>query len=31
MRSSLPESRSGSVVSILTQNQIPLCSEGYHA
>jgi len=31
MDSSLTESRSTSVVSILTQNLIPLCSQGYHA
>ena len=31
MRSSLTGSCSCSVVNILTENQIPICSEGYHA
>ena len=31
MRSSLTRSRSGSVVSILTENQIPIFNDGYHA
>ena len=30
MLSSLTGSRSGSVANILTENQIPICSEGYH-
>ena len=31
MRSSLTGSRSGSVVNILTENQIPIFSDGNHA